>query len=635
MRTYRQAYLDTAGGGRLLNWNYYPLTDHQYNSNISRQQQVLATLGLQYNITHSLSFDLGYQYQHTATEAAFLQGAQSFAARDMVNSFSTINYSTGTVSYTIPKAGILTSTNGTIKTYNIRGQLNFAKRIRQQQLNAIAGYDVRETKSSSQSFTVYGYNQNILTYAPVDLSRQYPHFITGYNTTIPDGTGFSAKTNRFVSFYGNAAYTLHSKYTASFSARRDASNLFGVTTNNKWTPLWSAGTAWEISREKFYKLHWLQFLKARFTYGISGNADPSRSAFTTIQYLGSNAYTLQPVARIDQFANPSLRWEKVAMFNAGIDFKAFKDRINGSIEHYRKKATDLIGIAEVDYTGVSAYTLNKNTAQMKGNGWDIIINTQNTTGKFRWETNLLWSINTDKITRYYIPGKDGYLFVGNGSSINAMTGKPVYSIYSYRWAGLDPLTGDPRGYLADTISKNYSAITGAGTQIGDLVYHGRSLPKIFGSIGNSFNYKGLSLTARVVYKFGYFFRKPALLYSLLFNNSRGPASYAERWQQPGDEIKTNVPSLVYPANSNRDRFYAFSETLVEKGDHIRLQYVTVSYSLPARLLRQKTIKGVNFYVSLNNIGLLWRANNSGIDPDYPINAVLPGRTTSLGASFNF
>ncbi|MBC7934564.1 MAG: SusC/RagA family TonB-linked outer membrane protein [Rhizobacter sp.] len=635
MRTYRQPYLDTAGGGRLLNWNYYPLTDYKNSSNTSRSHDILGTVGLQYKIIRGLDANIAYQYQHTAGTGRLLQNTRSFAARDIVNGFSSIDPVSGAVSYVIPKGGILNNSSSTAKTYNIRGQLNYSQRFNRHELNAIAGYDIRQVKSESEAFTVYGYNDNILTYIPVDFSRQYPHYITGNNTTINDGTGFTNKTNRFLSFYTNGAYTVNSKYTASFSVRRDASNLFGVTTNNKWTPLWSAGAAWNISRERFYKIPWLEFLKTRLTYGISGNADPSRSAYTTIQYLGSNAYTFQPIARLDQFANPSLQWEEVAMLNIGVDFKAFKNRVSGSIEHYRKKATNLIGVAEVDYTGVATYTLDKNTAQMKGSGWDIIINSQNTSGKLSWQTNLLWSINTDKITEYYLPSKDGYLFVGDGNSINASIGRPVYSLYSYRWGGLDASNGDPVGYLADTLSKNYSALTGTGTQINDLVYHGRALPKFFGSLGNTISYKGMSLTARITYKFGYYFRKPGLRYTNLFNNARAPANFAERWQEPGDERLTNVPSMTYPASNNRDNFYANSEVLVEKGDHIRLQYITLSYRLPNRLLPQNIIKGINLYINANNIGILWRANKAGIDPDYRPNTILPGRNIAVGASLNF
>src|SRR3546814_16612416 len=87
---------------------------------------------------------------------------------------------------------------------------------------------------------------------------------------------------RFVSLYANASYTLADRYTVSASERRDASNLFGVATNNKWSPFWSAGLAWNIADEPFYHLPAVQHLKLRTTYGNAGNTDNERPAVTTI-----------------------------------------------------------------------------------------------------------------------------------------------------------------------------------------------------------------------------------------------------------------------------------------------------------------------------------------------------------------
>jgi TonB-linked SusC/RagA family outer membrane protein len=635
MRTYRQSYLDTVGSGKLLNWNYYPLEDYKYNNNSSRVTDILATAGLQYEILKGLSAQVMYQYQQQISRDRFLQGAGSYAARDLVNGASSINYTTGVVSYTIPRGGILTNSSSVLKSQNFRGQLNFNRRFKQHAIDAIAGADIRELHTTGESFKVYGYNDDILTSGNVDYSRSYRHFINGGNLFIPSGVGFSDKLNRFVSFYGNTAYTFKQRYTLSASARRDASNLFGVSTNNKWTPLWSTGAAWDISRENFYKIRWLDFLKLRVTYGLSGNADPARSAYTTIQYLNPHPYTQEPGARIDQYKNPSLRWEQTAMLNMGIDFRTINNRISGSVEYYHKKSTDLLANTRVDYTAVATPTLTKNVAAMKGSGWDIVLNSRNTNGQIEWETNLLWSMNTDKVTKYFVANENGSSYVGTGTSINAFIGRPVYSLYSYRWAGLDALTGDPMGYNADTVTKNYTLLTGTATQIGDLVYHGRALPKIFGSMGNTLRWKSISLTARITYKFGYYFRLNAIRYSELYSSYRAPAEFADRWQQPGDELNTHVPSMVYPVNVRRDNFYSNSELLVQRADHIRLQYLSASYNLPAPLLGRSRIRSAQLYFNINNIGILWRANTAGIDPDYRNSSLPPGRTFAMGANLNF
>jgi hypothetical protein len=161
------------------------------------------------------------------------------------------------------------------------------------------------------------------------------------------------------------------------------------------------------------------------------------------------------------------------------------------------------------------------------------------------------------------------------------------------------------------------------------------LPTIFGSLGNTVTWKQLSLTARVLYKFGYYFRRPALDYGALFNNDISNAEFSKRWQQPGDETKTNVPSMVYPDDPQRDQFYTGSQVNVDKGDNVRLQYVTFSYQLLPGQLRKLPFKQLSFYVTGNNLGIIWRANKDGIDPDYPVGTLPQARIYSIGFKGSF
>ena len=93
--------------------------------------------------------------------------------------------------------------------------------------------------------------------------------------------------------------------------------------------------------------------------------------------------------------------------------------------------------------------------------------------------------------------------------------------------------------------------------------------------------------------------------------------------------------MIYPNNTRRDNFYANAEVNVERGDHIRLQYISVSYEplVPAQI--KKTVKGLQVYININNIGILWKANKAGIDPDYKNTDVLPGVTTTAGIKLSF
>ncbi|ULT28214.1 hypothetical protein KUH03_17435 [Sphingobacterium sp. E70] len=132
------------------------------------------------------------------------------------------------------------------------------------------------------------------------------------------------------------------------------------------------------------------------------------------------------------------------------------------------------------------------------------------------------------------------------------------------------------------------------------------------------------VTFSVNYKFGHYFKKNTVSYAGTSIVMGGHSDYYDRWQQPGDEKRTTVPSMIYPGDANRDRFYRYSEANVLKGDVIRLQDIQLSYGLTKVPLR--------FTASVNNVGILWRANKNGLDPDYF--ATPPSRIYAIGVNLN-
>ncbi|MES2329677.1 MAG: SusC/RagA family TonB-linked outer membrane protein [Bacteroidota bacterium] len=625
----RIPYVDTVGRGKLVDWHYYALDEHKHVDNRTDLQSFIGNATLTYKIIKGLSADIKYQYESQNINNNIVNDIGSYYTRNLINTFSQLNYTTGSVTYKVPYAGILRSNNTKIEAHNIRGQLSYTRQWKSHELNAIAGTEVRSTKATGSSLVTYGYNADILSVIPMDFVNLYPTFVTGSNALIPSDQNFSSVLNRYVSFFGNAAYTFKSKYSFSISGRRDASNLFGVRTNNKWTPLWSTGFAWDISKEKFYALKHLPTLRLRATYGYSGNVDPNRSGFTVSNAAVSSIYTLLPTATLSQFSNPDLRWERMGILNLGADFKAFDNRLQGSIEYYHKNGKDLLGFTPVDYTTVPASRLAKNVASIKANGWDVNISSINIRAPFIWETNINFNYNNDKVTDYFITNRSAINYLSGGLSISAFVGQPVYGIYVYPWAGLDPQSGDPMGFLNGKASKDYNTLVGSSWPIDSLKYAGPSMPRFFGSIGNSFSYKGLTLSIRVSFKMGYYFLPNSINYNNLFSDRKGHIDYEGRWQKPGDEQFTTIPSLVYPADSRRDQFYNNSEILVQKADHIRLQYITLNYNVKS-IFKRLPVKNLDMYININNLGLIWRANDRGIDPDYRDNTILPSKTYAIG-----
>ncbi|MBZ4190449.1 SusC/RagA family TonB-linked outer membrane protein [Niabella beijingensis] len=626
---YRQPYLDTAGGGYLMNWNYYPLTEHRYVHEKESVLDVNTNLGISYQVQPWLSADVRYQHQVQQSKDRTLYDEESFYTRDLINYYSQVDRSSGTVTYALPPGAILNTSQATLTAQALRGQLSFLKTWAKQRLAMLAGAEVRQVKNEGSENRTYGYNDDILTTTPVDYVTRFPTYIRGTKALISNGEGFSSTLNRYISYYGNLAYTYKDKYTVTASARKDGSNILGATTNNKWKPLWSAGLAWDLSRERFYKIKKLSYLRLRGTYGYSGNMDPSQSAVTTITYLGSSYFSGQPVAIVSRFYNPLLRWEKVGMLNLGIDF-AFNDRrVSGSIEYYRKYAADLLGPVPVDYTwGLDVNTLTRNVAKMKGRGWDLMLNTVTLkSSALEWNTTLNLSMSKDAVTDYYAVSNAGTIVAGQG--VAGVKGNPVRSVYAYRWAGLNN-QGDPQGYYQGKLSKDYVALTSASLPVEDLHYRGPANPVWFGNLGNTISWKGFSLSTAILYKFGYYFKRPSIIYSGLISSGNGHADYQKRWQKPGDELHTNVPSFAYPDVASRTNFYLNSDVLVEKGDHIRWQYVNLAYDFTKQLLPRLPFSAVQLYCYVNNLGILWRANRQGIDPEYVSSTFLPPRSYSLG-----
>ncbi len=615
---YRQSYVDEmASNPKLLDWNYYPSEDWRHDRTLTTLLHGQADAGLAYRFMPGLAAEVKYQLHIQQRDNRNDRTVDSYFARNLINSF----YQPETDTYGIPTGGILNHSTTRMLTHNYRGQLNLDRTWGTHAFTAIAGGELRRVDRNTESGRLYGYDSGLLTTTPVNYLMQYRNLVSNRQQTVPYLDVLSAGTNRYVSVYANGAYTFARKYTASVSARRDASNIFGARTNNRWTPLWSAGLAWTANREAFYDLPWLPLLKLRATYGYSGNIDPSLSAVTTLMYTYTSIYTQTPVAQVDRFYNPDLRWEKVRQINVAADFGFRGDRVTGSLEFYVKHCSDLYGPSPIDYTaGIGLATVTKNVADMRARGVDVQLNSINTTGQARWTTTLNASQYTDRITDYHLGEIPVSNLVNSDGAVLELAGKPVHPILSYAWAGLDPQTGDPRGFGLDGLpTTDYNYLTSGATPE-DLIFHGSTDPRYFGSLGNTLSWRNLSLSVYIGYRLGHHFRRSTISYAALYGQLEGHGDYQLRWKQSGDEQRTHVPSLTYPLDGNRDSFYQRSEVTVGRADNIRLQYINLSYRY------QKA----QVYVNCNNLGLLWSANDHGIDPDYGSNSIPPGMDIALG-----
>ncbi|WP_293299863.1 SusC/RagA family TonB-linked outer membrane protein [Pedobacter sp. UBA4863] len=634
---YRQSYLESLSNTPLLDWLYRPLQEQLISDTRSKQLYLRLSPEIRYIILPGLSAEVKYQYERTSGNSRSNQSEDSFATRDLINKFTQIFGST--VTRPIPIGGVLNLSNTDQFSHTIRAQLGYDKSLgRLHELTGIVGYEIKQFKQETRSVRHYGYNDELETLNPlINYNQVYPYFVSG-SGSIPSSGSLSSIIDRYISYFSNGAYTFNKKYTFSVSARIDQSNLFGVRANQKQVPLWSAGAAWNISSESFFKVPLISYLKLRTTFGYNGNIDKSVTALTTGRYQ-TDSYTGARYVSITNPGNPELRWERNSLLNIGIDFGIFNNRISGSIEYYQKKGIDLIGNSIVDptlgiFNNMSDPVIKGNYSNMRAEGLDLQFSTVNFHGRFKWNSNILLSYNRDEVTRYNVLSTaSDYLNFGNGLDpliVSPLVGNPVQAIYSYRWAGLDPLTGDPRGYDANgNISKTYTALTNITPD--RLIYNGTAMPTFFGSFMNTFGWKSFSLSFNVSYKFGYYFKRSSISYPSLFNNWSGHVDYLNRWQNPGDELSTSIPSIApLPIVAARQTFYQNSEVLINKGDHIRLNDIRLGYEL--KLNNKKSLKGIQLFIYSNNLGIIWRANKYGLDPDLSVSTLPLPKTITFGLS---
>jgi TonB-linked SusC/RagA family outer membrane protein len=635
-RDLRESFTDQATASGLLPWEYVPLAELELSDNQSKLTNYRFNADISYRVWDGLTIQGLYQYGVENNSLRNLQNQESYFARNMINRFTQVN-TNGSLTRNVPYGAILDMGNSTALNHNARLQLNYGKSLAEHhRIDAIAGSEIRDRTLKGNNTRHYGYNDDYASVRPVDYVRQFPGYVQGFNTNIPNMDRFTETFDRFVSFYSNLAYSYKNRYALTASARLDKSNLFGVATNQKGVPLYSVGSSWEISQEKFYDWSAMPYLRLRATLGCNGNIDRTVSAYTTARGGSTDITTRLPYAQIVNPPNPQLRWERIKMINIGLDFASLNRRISGSLEYFTKSGIDLIGSAPMPPSS-GVVTFRGNNANTTGRGFDLVINSQNITGAFQWDTHLLVSHAKDIVTSYDVKAtSQAYAQGGDNMSSGAlpMVGRPLMSVYAYRFGGLDPENGNPIGFLNGATSQEYNNII-TSTQPEDLIYFGPARPTLFGSVRNQFSYKGFSLSAMLNFRSGYYFRRNSIRYGLNQGLSFQHGDYGLRWQQPGDEKHTSVPSLPSTGLVTRDNVYILSEALVEKADHIRLRDVQFSYDFTKRLLGKMPLRNLQFYVYADNLGIIWKASKTSLDPDYAFSTFVPSRTLSIGVKADF
>jgi len=613
---YSTAYIDSLKRLGFLDWNYYPLNELKNNNNSLMNHDLNLKVNVKYKLTNYLDLDASYANEYQDIAQNYFQTQQSYAVTNQINTFSLYDPSTGLLTYQFPLGGILNTGNSYQYSDNYRLQANLHKAIgKNGQLTGLFGAEIQTLTTKGNSEVFYGYDPRFATFNNnLDYLDQLTTNPSGTGSIGSPGIGISETDLRYISYFANLAYSYQDRFSVTLTGRKDGSNIFGVHTNDRFNLLWSAGASWNINKEAFYHIDLLPVLKLRATYGFNGNVY-NGSGYTTGTYETAS-YTNLPAIYGLTAPNPNLSWEQVRNVNFGLDFQLKNNMLYGSVDLYRKDGLRLIEpIKTAPSTGFSAYT--GNAANTKGKGVELNLNSDIFRGTFKWTSALLATFNKDILTNYSV----ALTSTSIQNSKSTFVGYPLYSIFSYKWAGLDPTNGNPRGYLNGQVSENYSGIVN-NFKADSLIYNGSAVPEMYGSWRNDFSFKKITLSVMLSYELDYYFRKPSS--SGNYTDLLGGVGYdySQAWQKPGDEQHTYVPSYIYPSNSQRTTFYKYSQVLVQNGDNIRLKDIRLSYDL-SDLVKRSGLSRLNIFSYASNLGILWRANKYNLDPDSPTSAPIP------------
>lgn len=619
-----------------IDLNYDPLQETTYGKTRSDELITRINSGITVNLYKGLRFEGVYGLYKSNNKTTLYLDPQNYAVRNELVSFTVAPAATGLLpTYYLPSTGgRFTTTNNNQRNYTLRNQLVYENSWKDHlhQLTLLAGQEAQDQLSVSSQSVLRGYDPQLLTFGSIDyvalsgakglVNPVKPNNGTSRSVLVDNSYAGTEVENRLYSYYANAAYTYNSRYSVNASWRIDHSSLFGTDQSAQNRPVGSVGLNWIMSREGFMSnISWLNRLVLRSTYGVTGNSPLSGTA-ASYDILAVQPNAVFPNGTgliIGTPANKNLSWESTKTYNEGVDFELFK-RISGSVDVYFKNTDNLIGVLPVNsFSGYS--TIIGNVGNMTNKGVELSLNSLNiSAGKFTWNTLFTFAWNKNKITSlsYSAP-----ITTGDGKvTQNYLQGYPAFGIFAYKFAGLDNM-GDPQVYLANgTKAKAPNA-----TKPEDIAYMGSYQPKFNGGLSNIFRYSNFSLSANMIYNLGGVMRRDV---NTLYTGGRlVPAAglftgnineeFASRWQKPGDEMITNVPSYVGATAINSSRrntnYYTLSDINVVSASYIKMRDITLGYSLPASILKKYKINSLTFNVQLSNV-MLWKANKYGIDPEF-------------------
>lgn len=453
------------------------------------------------------------------------------------------------------------------------------------------------------------------------------------------------------SYFARATFDYQSKYLLTATVRRDGSSRFGE--GNKYGTFPSASAAWRLSEEEFLTdSNTINDLKLRAGYGITGNQEIGNYAFASA--YNTNLYNfngnLVTAAVPTVLPNANVQWESQKQYNIGLDASLLNNRIDLTLDFYRKDTEDMLVPQTVPVTsGYSdVFVPSINAGKMRNQGVEVMLTTYNIDReRFKWSSDLVFSYNENEVINI---NSDTPLTTGgiglNYNLARIQPGYPVNVFYGFvtngifqtqeevdnsavQVQGTDPATSTSPGDIRYRDLNNDGIINDD-----DRTFIGNPNPDFTYSLNNTFSLGNFDMTIffQGVHGFDIFNANRIYTEGMAVTNNQS-AAVLDRWSGPG--TSNSIPRAIYGDPNNNARP---STRYIEDGSYLRLRNVNLSYNLPVESFATKTFSSARIYISGQNLAT-W-TNYSGFDPEvgpngidnnnYPIT-----RTVLLGFNLGF
>ena len=555
---------------------------------------------------------------------------------DRINNQSTSFSSSQLGSGASSSGGSVTELSSTFQNEDFNTTLGFDERLKKiHSLSLLLGFDFQRNKTNT--WGVRATNESD------DFFRYYQG---GWSNLVANGNQLGERN--YVSFFVRANYSLNDRYYFTANFRRDGNSA--LAEGHKYGNFGGISGGWLISSEKFFKRlvpsTAINNLKLNASWGRVGNGNIVND-YSSFSLYSASLYGDASTWNISQQGNDGLSWETSSQTNIGLSFDALHDRLHLEFSYFNNNVDDLIlSVPQSPSKGIVGNSILANVGSMYNRGVELSLGYQILNNKnWRWNVSANFTYLKNEVTA--LSGNEEAIisYTGSGSTNITKVGYSVGSLYGLRTLRVNPDNGQ-RVFLngaGEEVQYNglgkWTYLDGSPAKAlsGDDYYIlGNALPKWYGGIISTTSWRGLELNLNFSFAGGNKIMnrsKSTITDQIFFNNS---TEILDRWEKPGQQ--TNIPRLV-----TGDR-YSFGGSVpisehVERGDFLRLQNVTLAYTLPRKLLNKSLINGVRVYGQITNAFII--TSYSGVDPELSANGnsnTAPGvdyNTGGYGRTFTF